>query len=135
MFKRTVAGITFGLLASGALGIAWFAATPLEGCNTPIASPATQLGYCILGAAGSDIVEAISDPVSLIPVIIAACSKYGVVTVDAIIATIEAYFGSAPVAGDAAVGVSSTQSAYEARLHKVLSAALTVAGVKVTGAK
>jgi hypothetical protein len=99
-------------------------------CGTPIASPAESLGFCILGAAGSDIVDAISDPASLIPVIIAACSKYGLVTVDAIIATIESYFSSAPAASDAAVGAS----AYEARLHKVLTAALTVAGIKTTEA-
>ncbi len=108
-----------------------------EGCNNPagqnVVSTLPPLGACVIQAGGSDFVDAISDPATLIPAIISQCAQYGLLTAAAIVSYIESWFASAPAvdAGpDGAAGAPlSTQAT---RLRKVMSAALAYQGIVVT---
>jgi hypothetical protein len=96
------------------------AMTPLFSCNTPIVAPSEQLGECILEVSLSDIVDAISDPLALIPLVYAACKSYGEATASIIWTYLENYLGitpaipvlegGAPLALDASAPLASTSN-------------------------
>jgi hypothetical protein len=79
-------------------------------------------------AAIGDIVEAISDPASLIGAIIAACSQYGTATVEQIIMWIEQAIANQPALDGGNVALN------KARLNKVRSAAIAIQHVIVPAA-
>lgn len=91
--------------------------------TAPITSTLPSLGICVVQAAVGDIVEVISDPVSLIGAIISACSAYGTATVEQIIAWLESALASQPVVTSDAGAISVAVA--KARLSKVHAAALT----------
>jgi hypothetical protein len=103
--------------------------TSLEGCaGTPsgqLIAPSEKLGLCVVQAAVSDLVDAISDPVSLVPAIISACAAYGVADAQSVWSVLLEYLGAAP-SPDAGVSLSGVQLA---RVQRVMSAA------KALGAK
>jgi len=117
--KKLIA--SFVLALSCILGVA-----AVPACTSaqlaPLVAPSEKLGMCILQAAVGDLVEAISDPASLIPAIIGSCTGYGVATVEQVVAIIEEALGASPVSDSGAVLI--------ARLKKVHAAALVVASKK-----
>jgi hypothetical protein len=129
--RKTLLAVTLPLLAAAAPvgGIAVTAAVE-EGCSTlppttPITSSLPPLGICVVQAAIGDIVEAISDPASLIGAIISACSQFGTATVEQIIAWIEQALAGAPGLDGGSVALN------KARLNKVHAAALAMQHVVV----
>jgi len=129
--KRAVAGAVLGVVV--ALGF-----VAADGCAgslpspTPIVNTLPPLGVCVVQAAAADLVEAISDPVSLVGAIISACSSYGAATVDQIIAWVEQAIAAPPVFTDAGAVSIAVQ---KARLTKVRAAALAMQHVVVVAPK
>jgi hypothetical protein len=93
------------------------------GCGanfTPLIQPGENLGICILQASISDLVDAISDPLSLVPAIISSCLSYGEATVAQVIQIIEQALTANPVAEAGPGDAVRIQ-----RLKKVHAAALS----------
>jgi hypothetical protein len=113
------------------------------GCGanfTPLIQPSENLGICILRASVSDLVDAIQDPLSLVPAIISACLSYGEATLAQVIQIIEQALSASPVVDAGADG--GVVSVSTVRLQKVHAAALVMSGkassvtiVKPAGAK
>jgi hypothetical protein len=130
--RKTLLAVTLPLLVAAAPvgGVAVTAAVE-EGCGatlpspTPILGSLPPLGICVVQAAIGDIVEAISDPASLISAILAACSQYGTATVEQIIAWIEQALAGAPGLDGGSVALN------KARLNKVHAAALVMQHVVI----
>ena len=90
------------------------------GCNAPIVAPSEQLGECILEVSLSDAVDAIADPLALVPLVYAACKSYGEATASIIWTYLENYLGitpaipvlegGAPLARDASAPLASITS-------------------------
>jgi hypothetical protein len=89
----------------------------------PIVDSLPPLASCIIQAAGADFVEALSDPLSLLPAIASACIGFGTVTAAAIVHAIESWFASAP-AVDSGTAASQVQAARLKRVHDVFVAAM-----------
>ena len=109
------------LIVSVSLAIAAGLAIPLlPSCTAAqgqaLIQPSEQLGICILQAAVGDIVEAISDPLSLIPAIISSCGAYGVATVEQVIAIIEQALSSSPADAGATVAAMRLATVHSAAL-------------------
>jgi hypothetical protein len=123
------AGITL-LCIAPLLGVG---GTAMNGCHpqnvntAPLIQASEKLGLCILQASVSDLVDAVTDPVSLIPAIIGSCGTYGTATAAQVLQVIEEFFAAAPASDG---GVTPTTSALSLeRLQKVHAAAAKVAGV------
>lgn len=132
--SKTLLAVILPLLAAAAPvgGVAVTAAVE-EGCSnlpptTPITGTLPPLGICVAQAAIGDIVEAISDPASLINVIIAACSQYGTATVEQIIMWVEQAIAGIPALDGGNVALN------KARLNKVHAAAVAIQHVIVPAA-
>ena len=124
--RKTLLAVTLPLLAAAAPvgGIAVTAAVE-EGCSNlpsplPVLNSLPPLGLCVVEAAVSDIVQAISDPASIVSAIIAACSQYGTATVDQIAAWIELALTAPPALDGGSV------AAHKVALNKVHAAALAM---------
>lgn len=130
--RKTLLAVTLPLLAAAAPvgGVAITAAVE-EGCGgtlpsgAPIVGTLPPLGICVVQAAIGDIVEAISDPASLIGAIISACSQYGTATVEQVIAWIEQAIAGIPTFDGGTVALN------KARLNKVHAAALVMQHVVI----
>jgi hypothetical protein len=61
-----------------------------------VVSTLPPLGACIVQAAASDFVAALSDPLSLVPAIVSMCGQYGEVTAGVILSVVESWFAAAP---------------------------------------
>lgn len=122
--KRAFVGLVLGI------GVA-LAFVADQGCSanlpspTPIVNSLPPLGLCVVEAAATDIVDAISDPASLIGAIVSACSRFGSATIEQIIAWVEQALSSQPAVADAGPSPAS------ARRAKVRAAALAMQHVVV----
>ena len=96
------------------------------GCpsNSPLTAAGLQLGGCIVGAAASDIVEAIADPASLITAVISQCGTAATIAIGDLILAIEGDLSrpssEASLVSTASSGIDGIR---RARLQKVLAAA------------
>jgi hypothetical protein len=93
-------------------------------CNSPIVAPSEQLGECILEVGLSDLVDAVSDPLTIIPIVYAACKSYGEATASVIWNVLENYLGIAPVLADSGVPALTDGGAPTAFLSAVQKARL-----------
>jgi hypothetical protein len=124
--KILVSVMMVAMVACAAADVSERAAPELAttGCSAlqeqAVVATLPKLGSCIIQAAGSDLIDALTDPYSLVPAIAAACSAYGIATAAAIAAVIESWFAGAPAAPDG--GPPATLQAQ--RLRRVHDAAL-----------
>jgi hypothetical protein len=138
---RVYAGLVSGFLVFSGASVVAFPAIFNEACNSQAGQQVLQtlppLGACIIQAAGSDFVDALNDPASLVGVIVSECSQYGLVTAAMIVSEIESWFEAAPAALDSGVaegGAGAVGNAQRTRLNKVLVAALSTENIVMVSA-
>ena len=124
--SASVPPLTVLAFAFGISGVSLFAPSTTA-CKgglpdpTPVTSTLPPLGVCAVQAALSDLAEAIQNPLSLVTAIMAACSSYGQLTVEALIGYVESAIEGQPKipATDGAV----LTEFHASRLSRVLAAA------------
>lgn len=124
------------LVACAVYGTVFTAATTDMGCHLfePAVQPAESLAGCLVAAAASDFVDALTDPATLVAAVISQCSSQGLEVIGDLIAALEgaitapasdaSFSADATVSGLDTVGGTDFDHVRIARIMKVRAAAL-----------
>ncbi len=123
MIKQKVFGVLLALSVLVSVAGLCVGVSLETGCTkaqeTAVVSTLPALGACIIQAAGSDFVAALTDPLSILPAVVAQCLPYGTATAAMVLSVIESWFAAAPATVDAGPALGSNPPLVFSRLKRV----------------
>ncbi len=124
MIKQKVFGVLLALSVLVSVAGLCVGGSLETGCTkaqeTAVVSTLPALGACIIQAAGSDLVAALTDPLSILPAVVAQCLPYGTATAAMILSVIDSWFAAAPVDAGPALGSNPPLVSRLKRVHDLL---------------